>query len=282
MGRIDALIDTHGLGDARAAIKAMLRPSIALVPTPGRGSIGGHRLGGMPDLPLDLDWPTSTEVAGANLAFLLQLNLDDLDLGGLGLPTRGMLWLFIGQDEPATNVEVRVFHREEPGPLLPCSEDAGFPSYASLTPCTLFGARQQALSGLGHHDPRLADLAQSLLGEGKLARASRLGGPLLWHAHDPRLSPYVTHDLGRPDLIWESKRARDKQWTAITQRERREGAERWVPLIQLRSHPVANLSFWDGGLLTVLVRADAARRGDVRVVYGSINLSTGRHHANGG
>lgn len=271
MGRIDALIDEHGLSDAREAIKAMLQPAVALVPTPGRGDIGGHRLGGMPDLPLDLEWPTSEVVAGAPLVFLLQLNLDDLDLGGLGLPTRGMLWLFIGQDEPATNVEVRVIHREEPGPLLPCAEEAGFPSYATLRPCTLFAARQQALPGLGHADERLADLAQSLLGEGKLAHATRLGGPLLWHAHDPRLSPWVTHDLGRPDLIWHSKRQRDKQWLALSQRERREGTERWRPLLQVRSHGEAGLTFWGGGLLTVLVRADAARRGDFDVVYGSID-----------
>ncbi len=273
MGRIDTLIDKHKLGDAREAIKAMLSPALALVPSPGRGSLGAHRLGGVPDLPADMDWPSSIEEPGEPLAFLLQLNLGQLPVDGLGLPDRGILWVFIGQDVPATEVEHRVLYRADPGALVPRERAPSkvFASYGSLTPCTLFAARQLALPGIGVGDKRLRALGDALRGSGPLRTATRLGGPLLGYADDPRTSAYVRHDLERPDLIWASKRAQDKQWNASPAHEHREGAERWKALLQIGSHEAAKLTFTDAGTLTVLVREDALAAGDFSQSYAVID-----------
>jgi len=273
VGRIDTLIDKHKLGDAREAIKAMLSPTIALVPTPGRGSLGAHRLGGLPDLPADVDWPLSIEEPGEPLAFLLQLHLDQLSLEGLGLPERGMLWVFIGQDLPATQVEHRVLYRADPGPLTPRERppSKAFAAYTSLTPCTLFAARQVALPGLGVGDKRLRALGDALRGSGPLRTATRLGGPLLAYADDPRTSAYVCHDLQRPDLIWSSKRSQDKQWNATPAHEHRQGAERYKALLQIGSHAAAKLTFIDSGTFAVLVRADALAAGDFSQSYAVID-----------
>lgn len=273
MGRIDTLIDKHGLGDAREAIKAMLRPALALVPTPGRGSVGAHRLGGHPDLPADVDWPLSLDVPGEPLAFLLQLNLAQLALDGLGLPERGTLWVFLGQDEPRTQVEHRVVYRADPGPLTPRDRPSSkaFERYASLSPCTLFGARQVALPGVGFDDARLGAVGDELRGSGPLRSAARLGGPLLGYADDPRISAYVSHDLGRPDLLWASRRAQDKQWNATPAHAHLAGYERWTPLLQVGPQQAARLDFQDGGTFAVLVSVRALAAGDFSQTWGLID-----------
>jgi hypothetical protein len=146
-----------------------------------------------------------------------------------------------------------------------------FSAYAALTPCTLFAARQVALPGQGFGDKRLRALGDALRGSGPLRTATRLGGPLLSYAHDPRTSPYVCHDLQRPDLIWSSKRSQDKQWNASPAHEHRVGAERWKALVQIGSHAAAKLTFTDSGTFAVLVRADALVGGDFSQTYAVID-----------
>ncbi|MEJ8546264.1 YwqG family protein [Brevibacillus borstelensis] len=66
------------------------------------------RIGGDPDLPPHIEWPLTTD--GIPMTFLVQLNLKDLakhDESSL-LPTSGMLYFFVGIDEPAYHIEHRV------------------------------------------------------------------------------------------------------------------------------------------------------------------------------
>ncbi|WNC16300.1 YwqG family protein [Brevibacillus brevis] len=72
------------------------------------------RVGGDPDLPMGHDWPMTAD--SVPMTFLAQLNLQDLashDHSSM-LPTNGMLFFFVGIDEPAYNIQHRVlFLREE-------------------------------------------------------------------------------------------------------------------------------------------------------------------------
>ena len=77
------------------------------------GRLGGSRIGGDPDLPARIDWPATSE--GVPMTFLVQLNLQELAAANesLLLPDRGMLYFFVGVDEPAYNIEHRVIHVPE-------------------------------------------------------------------------------------------------------------------------------------------------------------------------
>ncbi|MGG4493795.1 YwqG family protein [Brevibacillus reuszeri] len=71
------------------------------------------RIGGDPDLPPQLEWPQTTD--GTPMTFLLQLNLKELvkhDESSL-LPARGMLYFFVGIDEPAYDIEHRVLFLQD-------------------------------------------------------------------------------------------------------------------------------------------------------------------------
>lgn len=82
-------------------LDALVQPSIRLITAPvdeSRLPLGASKLGGLPDLPLDADWPTWHDLPQS---FLAQLRLADAQpfLQGAGalagaLPEQGMLWFF--------------------------------------------------------------------------------------------------------------------------------------------------------------------------------------------
>ncbi|WP_339070952.1 YwqG family protein [Chitinophaga sp. 212800008-4] len=69
---------------------------------------GNNRIAGFPDLPAGFQWPLTKE--GGRMTFIAQLDLatlnsaDPLQL----LPANGMLYFFMGIDEPAYNIEHKV------------------------------------------------------------------------------------------------------------------------------------------------------------------------------
>ncbi|MDK8182382.1 YwqG family protein [Paenibacillus sp. UMB4589-SE434] len=71
------------------------------------------RVGGDPDLPPHLDWPLTTD--GVPMTFLLQLNLKDMAIHDESrlLPASGMLYFFVGIDEPAYHIQHRVLYLQD-------------------------------------------------------------------------------------------------------------------------------------------------------------------------
>lgn len=70
--------------------------------------IGVSRIGGDPDLPATVKWPVNSD--GIPMTFLAQLQLIELvphDVSAL-LPAKGMLYFFVGVDEPAYGIEHKV------------------------------------------------------------------------------------------------------------------------------------------------------------------------------
>lgn len=74
----------------------------------------GSRIGGDPDLPPEMEWPTTRD--GIPMTFLVQLNLREVAVHDESsrLPTGGMLYFFVGIDEPAYHIEHRVLFVPEP------------------------------------------------------------------------------------------------------------------------------------------------------------------------
>jgi len=110
---IHALIDRADLEPWRRALDGLLKPAIGLRTRPSKGhTVGATRVGGEPDLPIDVDWP---EGDGGPLLFVMQVRLTDVtrfDLEEL-LPSNGHLSLF--SDRTIDDVRVLYF---PPGELV--------------------------------------------------------------------------------------------------------------------------------------------------------------------
>ncbi|GCE31837.1 hypothetical protein KDA_73210 [Dictyobacter alpinus] len=85
-----------GLSRLLKDLPALMAPAISLVtaPTPEAAMVvGNSKIGGLPDLPMDIEWPRWKQLP---LAFVAQLRLEELSSydSARALPVHGMLWFF--------------------------------------------------------------------------------------------------------------------------------------------------------------------------------------------
>ncbi|MFB8372762.1 DUF1963 domain-containing protein [Paenibacillus taichungensis] len=116
-------LEEYGLGNAADLLLSSSRWGIRLdVSTIDEyRRTGNSRVGGNPDLPSNMKWPLTQD--GVPMTFLAQLNLVDLtpytpNDGRGSLPERGMLYFFIGVDEPAYHIEHRVIYEPDAHNLI--------------------------------------------------------------------------------------------------------------------------------------------------------------------
>jgi uncharacterized protein YwqG len=94
MSKISDKIQEHGLGRVSKQLERLARNSIRLVATPTEGILlGASKLGGLPDLPDEIEWPTFNNLP---LGFIGQINLSEASPFDLEeeLPKSGMLYFF--------------------------------------------------------------------------------------------------------------------------------------------------------------------------------------------
>src|SRR5262249_33113616 len=98
-------------------LRAAALPSYAvdLVPDADLGPLGTSRLGGLPDLPAGRAWP---ERDGQLLTFVGQVNLAEVPRLPVALREKGMLYFFLGVDEPASNIDHEVLFWDGPAGRL--------------------------------------------------------------------------------------------------------------------------------------------------------------------
>jgi len=93
-GAVTAAVEKAKLGARTSQILTALAPSVRLVPKPASAPLlGGSRLGGLPDLAAEVEWPRG---AKGPLSFVAQINLADAsraDSTGT-LPKQGLLSFF--------------------------------------------------------------------------------------------------------------------------------------------------------------------------------------------
>ncbi|HEX5145548.1 MAG TPA: DUF1963 domain-containing protein, partial [Conexibacter sp.] len=174
-----ALADELGLGARRAAIDALARRSLRLLPGDPEAAprAGGSRLGGAPDLPHDAPWPHWRE---RPLEHRLQLDLAEV-AAALGdepspLPAHGTLWCFTPLQPPSG---LRAQHAGACAVLLgeaPADAEPGYGDAVALAPelvlprawsapveaLALEGEEQLAWQALREH---LADVQGVALGD---------------------------------------------------------------------------------------------------------------------
>jgi hypothetical protein len=110
------LIDNSGLERVAEHLKRFLKPTICMDSNPASTHLlplGTSKLGGFPDLPPTLVWPTWEEIP---MVFLAQINLQDVapyDKEQL-LPSHGFLYFFCQSQSLSQGIETKVWDYIDP------------------------------------------------------------------------------------------------------------------------------------------------------------------------
>jgi hypothetical protein len=138
--RIKALIERYGYSAATELILELAQPCIRLVLTEVGGglgarrrmSLGASRMGGTPDLPPSIRWPTNE---AGYLGFLMQISLDDLpSLPGSPLPPSGQLYVFDADQTQPFAQSFSVLYSDAPkSALKPTLRPTKLPCAAELS-----------------------------------------------------------------------------------------------------------------------------------------------------
>lgn len=261
MTSLQGLIRHHGLTEIEGAILAAVRSAVLLYlgePNPGPG---GSRIGGLPDLPASLGWPLSE--GGEALTFLLQLDLRDVPhFVGNPLPQRGMLYVFLGLDEPASDVEHRLLlytGTEElsprPTPDLPTANERygdlpphgigtvlvpDLPRWTSRAYETLAGGLSE--EGQERYEALIEELHAGQ-GQGR-QHVGHLFGHVAGIGHDAEEDAFMVRDVNRAWLYdYERRKTLDMA-----------RADAWRNFLRVDSVQALDLTFWDAGYLHFLIR----------------------------
>lgn len=259
-------IRAAGLSRVQHALEKALRGAIRITSTPAPSvvEVGASRIGGMPDLPADENWP---ERAGKPLAFLAQFRMPDVapyDTARL-LPHSGMMYFFYdAEEQPWGSSDEgdgwKVIHREgerleqrEPPTNLPEACRFAPRAVRLSTETTLPDNDSQFVQGLDLNEEE-AEAYTELLGE--------LGGG---ESGRHRF-------LGHPDVIQNpmedecERESRDPYYSIFPegQREARmaelaERAREWRLLFQLDTDDDAGMMWGDVGRLYFWIREDSLR-----------------------
>jgi uncharacterized protein YwqG len=122
---IDELLEEYELTDIKEYIYKNVKNGIYLSITEEDDYKvqGVSRAGGYPDMLENFEWPNTR--ACEPMTFIAQLNLEEIsccDENAL-LPKRGMLYFFMGIDEPAYDIEHKVIYIEEDNNLIVTKPD---------------------------------------------------------------------------------------------------------------------------------------------------------------
>jgi hypothetical protein len=264
--RLDREIRAAGLvsaGDGFADDLARLaRVSVAASATgPAKSArVGASRLGGLPDLPSGTAWPA---IDGALLSFILQIDLATAPARARGpLPPRGVLSLFIGQNDSTRNVEHLLLLSPRAG-LRRCKppSDATFRDDQTGVVDPIGLELAPTLSLPDYESDELAALtARHELANDALDR---------YIATQSRLAPsgLAVALLGYP--------AGARAAANAAKRHAREARspDAWISLLRVRSNVDAGLTFWDAGELDILIPRAALARRSFEVSYAEITTS---------
>ncbi|MCP4220271.1 MAG: DUF1963 domain-containing protein [bacterium] len=231
---LEELIADNELHDYSRLIKSWLLPALKMETTEADAgdNVGNSRFGGVPDLPSGLEWPRNTD---GHLVFLAQINFTEAPGTCSDLPSNGILYVFLGDNESCAEVEVALLYTAEnrdarkgtlPADYKVCYEygdHVGTPHHVKYTPGTTLPESEDPVvivSGMREEDrDDYYDIASE------------------WPDHDHRLRGHCNCPLGDPRV-------------GLPQLQ--EGNQ-WLLLMQLGWDKKAEFCFWDAGSLMIFI-----------------------------
>lgn len=108
--KIEDTIKENKLEDIRDLLYKYAEPCIEICVEEEENytKVGNSRIGGYPDLPSNIQWPCEED---EYYTFIAQINLSELPQNVVEeLPKEGILYFFLGIDEPSYDIEHKVFY----------------------------------------------------------------------------------------------------------------------------------------------------------------------------
>ena len=265
---LDEALEDEAWVPYRDTLRGLALRSVALATTEpdDYGTVGNHRIGGLPDLPADMAYPTFTNHEGARKGYLFiaQLNCADLAPHQDYLPRSGLLYFFITGQESIRGLVLHVddtaglqsasalsldddFFDDDDGLYLPYRVDAAawisVPPFYSTASYALGGG---ALDGLEEE----TDLTEALTDD---VRDAAPVEPV--HA----VNSYVFKQHDTPQI-----EAADKL---------KGRPEDFVVLLRVSSDSNPGFNFWDAGEIYFVIHKSDLARGDFSNVYCGLESS---------
>ncbi len=266
---LERLVEKHGLGVMAGEIRVAAKPSIALVPTrkTDPSSLQFSRLGGLPQLPASLVWPTHQ---GRALTFIAQIQLSELD--GLEsipeCPRHGRLYFFCDVESvPPSGWEAEeasrwrvLFTADEAEPLSEAPAPPELAPYELLHPLSILthraitipAPRSIELSRLPEMDSDVWEQYMALMNDLSVGspRHQLFGHPDAIQGCMQRTAQFISSGLTLPDGVhswYEHPRAAELM----------PGAHDWILLLQVDSDENLSDHYWgDAGALYYWIKRD--------------------------
>ncbi|WP_205683814.1 YwqG family protein [Brevibacillus migulae] len=246
---------------------------------------GNSRVGGYPDLPDHVEWPRTED--GTLMTLVAQLNLSEIVpfQNESILPEKGMLYFFVGFDEPAYAIEHKVLYVEQKENLKlrkPEESTALEEAYdTTFEPYTVSARTAVELPNYAYVDidqfssdemeERYYDTRLDLLGDEKTTWGSMFGYPTGQHddaeleaALMILLNKHYDYKKGMQQLIDHFAGDKDR-----VEQELRD----MIMLLEIDSNDMIGYQWWDCGVIHFFIRKEDLQRGHFDRTYCSLYSS---------
>lgn len=293
LAKVIDLVRAAGIPRIADEIENLIRPSIRMrAHSVGESKleIGRSKIGGVPDLPASLSWPTWE---GVPLAFIGQINLAEVVQYDRAreLPHSGILYFFYDAEERAFGLDTSqregwraLYFLGDVSQVSPAVPPSNLPSYGQFVPCAVTFSSEMTLPALESEQITRLGLSWETMyspeqgtpeakneGErylslheqvGKLYGDTGLIHRLLGYADPIQNDVQLECQLASHDLL--SDRA---AWSDDARRALREDATDWCLLLQVDSDDTAGMIWGDVGRLYYMIPRQALAQRDFSQVW---------------
>ncbi|MGG4500699.1 YwqG family protein [Paenibacillus polymyxa] len=264
--------------------------------------VGNSRIAGYPDFPPSIEWPCNSN--GEYYTFIAQINLSELPFSPFEvLPHQGILYFFLGLDEPAYDIDHKVFYYNGDSSALKktlppngkvevCAENRDFTSYAiSFQPILtlpsegelgdiLLDQYEELYELLYEHSDTVWGQHQSFAGNTRrdaYLRRNGLEGLLFnWHKSESQIHQEAEQAMHRGSTEY-AEQLRSEVLPQLQEyqanREKHDQAsENWHVLLSVSSLNEVGMCWWDAGYLEFFIDQRDLKNLDFTRTY--VNLAT--------
>lgn len=264
--------------------------------------VGNSRIAGYPDLPPSIEWPCNSD--GEYYTFIAQINLSELPFSPFeGLPHQGILYFFLGLDEPAYDIEHKIFYYNgdssalrktlpPAGRIEVSAEQRDFTAYAiSFHPILtlpsegelgdiLVDQYEELYELLYEHSDTVWGQHQSFAGNTRrdayLCRNGLEGLLFNWHKSESQIHQEAEQAMHRGGTEYaeqlRSKVLPQLQEYQANRKKHDQASENWHVLLSVSSLNEVGMCWWDAGYLEFFIDQRDLKNLDFTRTY--VNLAT--------